>query len=150
MNRKLVIGKKIVGGLPKEKAPRKKWHWGIKKNLLLSPEEETLVVKLYGRETDKYPLVFVDMDPERVLGTVEITTTLKRSLDRAAWHPTSFDSIRLVATRHTLITRCTCTLPVALAALRPNHEQNLPISEAHISPGDTVTISIPDPLITFR
>lgn len=150
VNRKLVVGKKVVGGLPKEKAPRKKWHVGVKK-LLLSPEEETLEVKLYGRETDKYPLVFVDMDAERVLGIVTLTTTLNRSPVSTAWHPISGPGhINFVATRHTLITRCTCTLPVALAALRQDSEQNLRINEVYIAPGNSVSVMLPDPLITFR
>lgn len=134
--RKLVIGTKTVGGLPKQKPPR----------LRFTLEEEDLIVKLYGRYFTEDGVA----EEEFVMGTATIPTRVEVRPEKAYWMKTGGpDEIHLIAARDVTVTRVTCTLPLSLQELRPGHEQDLPIAPARILKGNSVTICIPQRLISF-
>jgi len=158
--RKLIIGTKAVGGLPKEKPPKTSLFTRAKdalafKRLRFTLEEEDLIVRVYGRETvvdavEAHLFEEFNLEEERVIGTATIPTRVEIRPEKAYWIKAGGpDEIRVQATRHLLVTRVTSTLPLSLQELRPGHEQDLPISHARILPGDSVTVAIPARLISF-
>jgi hypothetical protein len=154
MERKLVIGNKTVGGLPKEKPPkvsllrRTKDALTFRQQVRLTLEEEDLIIKVYGQETDSPD--FEDLEPERGLASVVVRVRVEPSPTRAVWNqiggPTE---IRIVPPRHLLITRVTSTLPLALQELRPGYEQNLPIAPYRVKPREVISVNVPGEVVSF-
>lgn len=146
MNRKLVLGNKVVGGLPKQK-PEKTTR---RSEVVLSsaPQKEWLTLTIFGQYTDDP--TFTDLEEEVVIASASIQVEAAISPERAAWmHCDGPDQIVVNPVRHLYATRVVCELPAALRQYRPGFRQGLPISPARILAGNSMTIIVPKPVITF-
>ena len=144
--RKLIIGKKVVGGLPKEKPISRR-----RGKVLLNPHgtQEWLTITVYGHYTDDPK--FANLEDEIVVASASIKVETRIEPEKASWHRVDGPKeIVLYPSRRLLATRVECELPAALRSYRPGRRQNLPIQSARILPGNTLTIVVPDSLIDFK
>lgn len=146
MNRKLVLGNKVIGGLPKQKPVSRR-----RGKVLLNPHgtQEWLTITVYGRYTNDP--TFTDLEDEVVVASASIKVETRIAPERASWHRVDGPKeIVVYPARHFLCTRIDCELPEALRPYRPGRRQNLPIGHARILPGNAVTILVPEPVIDFK